>query len=214
MEMKKNITPPPQEPEKKPPFSLLKRDVAFAIGALAVSLFTTLFGIFSGFALGYLLSSTVTSILFTVYFAKGGKLRFSPMICGLLALANGAIFLCTTNNSVRFFGVIIGLLLSLVCFDGFVNGTAKGNRQTFGVFYSAASTLGNAGFAVKSLFAGDKSNKKAIGKVLTGLLCAVPVLIIIVPLLISSDDAFRGMMTNIFSNTFSIFLRYTFQFNY
>lgn len=210
MEMDKNITLPLQEPGEKTPFLLVKRDVAFATGALAVGLFTTLFGIFSGFALGYLLSSTLTIILFTVYFAKGAKFRFSPMICGLLALAHGAIFVCTTNNSVRFFGVIIGFLLSLVCFDGFVNGTVKGNRQTFGIFYSAASTIGNMGLALKSLFAGNTKNKKTIGKVFTGLICAVPVLIVVVPLLISSDDAFRGMMSNIFNNTFSFFLKTVF----
>jgi len=190
--------------------NLTRSDTVFALCVLAVIIFLSLFGIFSGFALGYLLSSTLMIILFTVYFAKGGKLRFSPIICGLLALANRAIFICTTNSSVRFFGVIIGFLLSLVCFDGFVNGTAKGNRQTFGIFYSASSTLGKIGITLRSLFVGNMGNKKLLGKAFIGLICAVPVLIVVVPLLISSDDAFRGMMSNIFSNTFSFFLKTVF----
>ncbi len=193
-----------------PSLNLTTSDTVFAVCAFAATIFLSLFGIFSGYALGYSLSSTLMIILFAIYFAKGGKPRFWPIICGLLALANGAIFIGTTNGSVRFFGVITGFLLSLVCFDGFINGTAKGNRQTFGIFYSAVSTLGNIGLTLRSLFAGGTSNKKRIGKVFVGLLCAVPVLVVVVPLLISSDDAFRGMMSNIFSNTFSFFVKTVF----
>ncbi len=199
-----------QEPTPPSFLELTTRDTVFAACVLAVSILLSLFGIFSGFSLGYLLASTLTILLFVFYFAKDGKLRFLPVICGLLALANGAIFICTTNGSVRFFGVVTGLLLSLVCFDGFVNGTAKGNRQTVGIFYSAASTLRNTGLSLKSLFAGSTKNKKHIGKVFVGLLCAVPVLVVVMPLLISSDDAFRGMMNNIFENTFSFFLKIVF----
>jgi hypothetical protein len=53
----------------------------------------------------------------------------------------------------------------------------------------------------------SNGDKKAIGKVFVGLLCAVPVLIVVVPLLISSDQAFYGLMTSIFSNTFSTVLK-------
>lgn len=199
-----------QEPTPPSFLELTTRDTVFAACALAVSILLSLFGIFSGFSLGYLLTSTVMILLFVFYFAKDGKLRFLPVVCGLLALANGAIFICTTNGSVRFFGVVIGFLLSLVCFDGLVNGNAKGNRQTVGIFYSAASTLRHIGLCLKSLFAGRAKNKKRIGKVFVGLLCAVPVLFIVIPLLISSDDAFRGMMNNIFENTFSYFLKIVF----
>lgn len=199
-----------EETLQTPLFNLNARDTVFAVCALAVSIFFSLFGAFSGFAFGYLLSATLMIIVFTAYFLKGGKARFLSVLCGLLSLGNNAIFICTTNGSVRFFGVIIGLLLSLVCFDGLVNGTAKGNRQTLGIFYSATSTLGNIAVTLKSLFTGEKGDKKAIGKVFVGLLCAIPVLIVVVPLLISSDDAFRGMMSNIYDNTFSYLLKTVF----
>ena len=70
-----------------------------------------------------------------------------------------------------------------------------------GVFYSALSTIGNIGVSIRSLLSGSDGKKKSIGKVLLGLLCAVPVLIIVVPLLLKSDDAFSGMMSNIFNNS-------------
>ncbi len=188
-------------------FNLTKGDTVFAICALAVSIFLSIFGIFGGFALGYLLASTFIFIMFTVYFFKCGKARFLSILCGILAISSNAVFICTSNGSIRFFGAITGLLLSAVCFDGVVNGTAKGNRQTLGIFYSAASAIGNIDIAVKSFFCGERNDKKVIGKVFIGLLCAVPVLIVVVPLLISSDDAFRGMMSSIFRNTVSLLIK-------
>lgn len=193
--------------ETKPLFSINKSDSIFAICALVASIFTAVFGIFGGFAFGYLLSIALMIMMFVIYFAKGAKVSALSIVCGLLSLANGAVFICTTNGSVRFFGTIISFLLSLVCFDGLINGTVKGHRQTLGVFYTAASTMGNIGVAVKSLFINGSGDKKAVGKAFVGLLCAVPVLIIVVPLLISSDDAFQGLMLNIFGDTLTILLK-------
>lgn len=187
--------------QTKPLFDLGKRDAIFAVCAVGASICTAAFGIFGGFAFGYLLSIVVMLSLFCVFFYQKGKVRIFPTVCGLLSLANSAVFVCTTNGSVRFFGVIVSLLLALVCFDGLRNGSTKGNRKTLEVFYSAVATVGNVGVSVKTLFANRDGKKKAIGKVLIGLLCAVPVLLVVVPLLISSDDAFRGMMNNLVRDT-------------
>lgn len=194
----------------KPLLELKKGDTVFVVDALIASIFMSVFGLFSGLAFGYLLSVVLMIVLFCTYLAKGVKVRFLPVVCGLLSLANSAVFICTTNGSVRFFGVMVSFLLSLVCFDGFVNQDQKGNRKTLGVFYSAASTMGNIGVCLKSVFSNSNGDKKSVGKALLGLACAIPVLIVVVPLLISSDDAFRGMMSNIFSNTFTTVLKIVF----
>ena len=188
-------------------FSITARDNVFSLVTLAAAVFLAVFGIFGGFALGYSIASTFLIILFTAYFAKHGRIRFFALVYGLLALTSNAVYICTTNEQVRFCSVVTGLLLSLFCFNGIINGSTSGNRRTLGIFYSAASAVANIDISVKSLFAGDKSKKKTVGKVLLGLLCAAPVLIIVVPLLISSDDAFRGMMTKIFDNTFTTLLK-------
>lgn len=188
-------------PPPKPLFDLKKRDAVFAVSAIVVGIFTALFGVFGGFALGYLLSAVMLLILLGVYFSKGAKAHPFAVVCGVLSLTTNAVFICTTNGSVRFFGVIVGLLLSLVCFDGLINGAVKGNRATFGIFRSAASTVSNVGIAVRSLLSNGKDEKKTVRKVLVGLVCAMPVLAVVIPLLLASDDAFRGMMTNLFSNT-------------
>lgn len=187
--------------DQKSLFDLKKRDIIFTVCGLVISVFMAVYGIFGGFAFGYFLSAICLFTLFAVYFAKAGKLRMFPVTCGVLALANTAVFVTTTNGSVRFFGIIMILLLSVVCFEGIIHGTLSGNRRMLGVFYSAASTAGNISVSVKSLFLNGNGNKKVIGKVLIGVLCAIPVLVIVVPLLLSSDDAFRGMMDRMFANT-------------
>ena len=199
------FTPPPP----KPLFELGKSDTVFVIAAIIGCIFTSLFGLFSGYALGYALSILVMTVLFTVYLTRSGKGRIFPIICGILNLALGAVFVCTSNGSVRFFAVILSFLLALVCFDGIANGSAKGNRKTIGIFYSAASSLGNMGVGIKSIFS-SKGNKRPIGKIFLGLTCALPVLLVVVPLLISSDDAFRGLMNSIFENTFSSIVKVIF----
>ncbi len=190
----------------KPLFELNKQDTLFALGALVSCIFTTIFGFFGGFAFGYLLSVCIMIVMFSVYFIKNNKINLSILVYGLLAVANSVVFICTTNSSVRFFGVVISFLLSLVFFDGVVNKTSSGNRETMGVFYSALSTIGNVGVSLKSLLSNKEGDKKTFGKILTGLICAVPVLIVVVPLLLKSDDAFSGMMSSIFSNSGNTFL--------
>lgn len=185
----------------KPFFELTRRDIGFAICSLSVCIFIAVFGVCGGFALGYGVSILLMALLFTVYFAKGAKLRALPVICGLLSLAIAPVFICTTNGSVRFFAAVGAFLLGLVCFDGMVRGNVKGNRQTLGIFYAAFSSVEQVGTSIRSLFSDKNGRKRAIGKVLIGFLCAVPVLLIVVPLLLSSDDAFQGMMQNIFSDT-------------
>ena len=197
-------TPQPQWPETyyevKPLFSLTKRDIVFAICAVIACILTSVYGIFGGFALGYAITSVCIQVLFIGYFAKKGKLSAFSVICGVLAMANAAVYLCTTNGSVRFFGVLVGFFLSLACFDGLKNGSTKGNRGTLHLFYKAIATVKYVDVAVKSLFSDCNGNKKIIGKVLIGLLCAVPVLFVVIPLLRSSDQAFQGMLDRMFED--------------
>jgi len=201
---------PCPEPIKKPLFSLKKGDVAFGVCAVIFSIFTAVFGIFGGYAFGYFLSCLFMMGLFAVYFAKRVTIRFLPVLCGVISIANAAVFICTSNGSVRFFSAVVSFLLSLVCFGDLLNGTAKGNRETLGIFYSAVATMGNIGVSLKSLFFIGNGKQKVIGKAFVGILCAVPVLLIVVPLLISSDVAFQGMMRKLFSNSFSNFFKVIF----
>lgn len=193
--------------ESKPLFVMTNSDMAFALSAVLLSAFTAVCGVFGGFALGYTLSSVLWIGVLLIYFAKHSRTSASAIVYGVLAVANSAVFVSTTNVSVRFFGTVVGLALALACFGTLINGSTKGNRCTVGMFFEAVSTTTNTAATVKSLFANKDGGKKTLGKVLIGLICAVPVLLVILPLLMSSDDAFRGMMNNLFSNTLTTIMK-------
>lgn len=207
------VTPPPvMRPvapvwTPKPLFPLTGGDTAFALLAVAACVFTVLAGVFGGFALGYALSVPVMILLLCCYFAKGSQGWLPALPYGLLALAIGSVFVCTSNGAVRFFAVVIGFLLALVCYDTLRHGSVRGNRPTLGIFFAAGSSLEHIDVAAKSLFSNRDGEKKTLGKVLVGLLCALPVLLVVVPLLISSDEAFKGLMTQLFSRSFVTILK-------
>ncbi len=207
------VYPPSYSAPPRPPKPLLplgKGDTAFAVAAVAVCILWSSLGLFGGMALGYLLSVVAVMILMSLYLARGGRPTAFSVVCGVLALGLGAVFLCTSNGSVRFYSTIVSFLLGLCCFHSMTVGSVKGNRQTAGIFYTAAATTGNIGVAIKSLFSNEKGEKRAIGKALLGLACSLPVLVIILPLLISSDDAFRGMMDTLFSDGATLFIKCVF----
>ena len=193
--------------EPKPLFLLNGKDMAFSLCTVAVCVFTCVCGLFGGMALGYLLSVVAFFVLFWIYFSKSGKVSLFSVMSALLVLGMGAVFLCTTNDSVRFFAGVLGFLLGLLCFDSLRNGKAVGNHQTLGRFYAAVSSLDNLDVAVKSLFSNENGDKKTVGKVLVGMLCSLPVLFVVVPLLISSDNAFQGLMDSLFSNALTTILK-------
>ena len=188
-------------PRRETLFSLDRKDTAFAICAVAECIFTSALGLFEGFNLGFCLSAVVMLVLFTLYFSGKNRVGAYPAVCGGLALLLSAVFVCTSNGSVRFFSIIMILLLALIFFSGLLRGDTRGNQSTLGVFSTALATIERIPMAIKSLFSNENGNKKTVGKVLVGVLCAVPVLAVVIPLLLSSDDAFHGMMTDLFSNT-------------
>ena len=190
-------------PTQNPFFNLAKGDFVFFACAVIISIFTAVWGIFGGFSLGYFLSCLLMTGLFTFYFAKGMKVRFLPVLCGILSVSIIAVFFCTSNGSIRFFSAVVSFLLGLICFGELVNGSANGNRETLGVFYSAGAVISNIESTIKSLFVSGNGKQRVIGKVLVGILCAAPALLVIAPLLLSSDDAFLGMMSKLFSNSIS-----------
>ncbi len=187
--------------ERKPNFSLTKGDVVFALLAIFASVFVTVFGLFGGVALGYAISVVMMVFIIGIYFFKDGEVSVFSVVCMALALLIGVVFVFTSNVGVRFFGMLASFLLALLSFDGAINGASKGNRETCGIFYSALSTMVNTWTAVRSLFSNANGEKKNVGKIFIGLVCALPVLCVVVPLLIMSDYAFKGMMSDIFTDS-------------
>jgi len=191
---------PPKAPE--PVFPTGKRELRFLIVAIAVGILLADFVIYSGFYLGFALVSACSIAAAAVYLLRSGcrfngysatLLVLSLVICGSFIRSNDgfvkfvmACFLTVSSN--------LGLCL-----------LAKQNRRDP---RGAASLLdaprtafvlgvGRMGAAARGLNEARK-NLGASGKnrsaVLVGLLIAVPVMAILIPLLISADAAFEGLL--------------------
>ncbi len=185
-------------------FPLTKRDTAFAVlFAIASVLFAGL-GLFGGFRVGYTVAAVSSLVIGTVYlWNKNTKIRFFPLLCGILALALPAVFVITSNGAVRFWSLVANALTAMVWFGSLVNlGDFGGDLELVRNFIRQIifGMFGKLPKSIASLFAAKSQRKTSFGKALLGILLAIPVLMIVIPLLISSDVAFAGFITSFFEN--------------
>lgn len=201
-----------EHPEPKPLISLERRDIIFSIIAVIVSIFMAVFGIFGGFTLAFTVSLLGIMILMAIYLGKFGHKNLFSIICAIVAVPCSFCFFLTSNTGVRVFAFIEIFLLITVFLDGIVRPKQGISDIAFfgNILYSLFSSVSNIGVSVKSIFAVADNNKKSFSKALIGVICAVPVLIVVVPLLISSDSAFEGFIDNIFNNVFQLVLKILF----
>lgn len=174
------------------PFEFDKKDFIFTALCAVGCIFTVLFGLFGNVALGFCLSTLMLIFVFFAYLGKGNKIRVTAISCGVLALANSFNFVATSNGSVRFFSIVEIVLLCFVLFDAVAN-----KEQNWGIkriFVSVASALFNIPLSIKSLFLKKNGAQNTICKILIGVACAIPVLIIVISLLSSADLAFNGIV--------------------
>ncbi len=200
MEQMNGYPMPPESPE--PAYPTGKRELRLLIAAIAIGVLLADFVVYSGFYLGFALISACGIVAATAYLLRCGckpdgysatLLVLSLVICGSFIRSNDGFvkfvmvcFLTVSSN--------LGLCL-----------LAKQNRRDP---RTAASLLdvprtalvlgvGRMGAAARGLNEARK-NLGASGKnrsaVLAGLLIAVPVMAILIPLLISADAAFEGLL--------------------
>lgn len=193
-----DILPPPRR------FDITRKDKVFSIIFCVVSILMSSIGIWGGFRAGFGISSIIMLVSITIYLLKTKtKIKVFPLFCGLLSVAIYTAFINTSNSSVRFFGCITAWFLSLVWFDSLIySGKYKSDialiKRIFMIIFE--HIIPNITISVASLFTGDGNGKKTFGKALLGVLFALPVLFVVVPLLMSSDVAFAGLAGKLVSN--------------
>ena len=179
-------------------FALEKRDVVFAAVAAALTLFGVIAGVWGGFRAGFAAAFLLLFIWISAYLIKTGKPTFFGVVCGALSLGLLPGFVLTSNEAVRLLSVFGAGVLSVLWFS-----TLSGRRiphGDLGLIPAAGlpllDSIGNTGKTLRGLFTGSKRRKGSF-KALLGVLCAVPVLCVVVPLLTKSDAAFEGMLQNV-----------------
>lgn len=181
-------------------FVLDKRDLIFAIIFTAIAICFSTFCLWSGFHAGFTFTSIITFISFTCYlYDKTKKIRVFPLVCGILSAAMSVTYSITSNPVLRFWSFVIIMGLSVIWFNSLVN--EKEESGDLGIMQMIFRSLFEGCFSnltntVKGIFSGKDKNRKQLGSILLGLVFAVPVLLIIIPLLVSSDVAFEGFVVN------------------
>lgn len=185
-----------------PPFPTGKRELAFGVTIVILSLLLCNFTLFGGFNLGFAVAA-IGCIACAVAYLYAGGCRLDGYSGALLAVSVviAAGFARSDDGFVKFVMVCF-LLLSVYLALGLMAGQ---NRRDPAGFTSVLDPfrvalmlgLGEMSPAFRGLVALFKSGGPAVkkaGAVLVGLALAVPVLGVLIPLLMSADAAFSGLV--------------------
>lgn len=186
------------------------RDLVFA-GILAVlCILAANFYLWGGLGLA---ASVVTVLIFLTgasYLLKHRrKITGYSIYCGLAYVIGAGAFLISDGGFLHFLLIHVLLALATVGMmevmelradrDSSFRNTGDFFRTLFGL------TFGNIGAAFYGIFHRKDENgetrSRKMGAPLLGFACAVPVLLIVIPLLMSSDEAFDNMLGRISSDT-------------
>lgn len=185
--------------ENKKEFAVVTRkDTVFFLLTVVFSAIMVIFTLGGGFKLGFTVSHLVFMGLATVYLMPPKALRPFPLACGLLAIILSFLFTLYPDPLLHFIAFFVIAILSIVYFISLCNAA----RYYSGGYHCIGDIMRVGLFApiseVSKPFAayqnGKKEKSKTVSKVFWGIALAFPVICVIVPLLVSSDAAFQGML--------------------
>ena len=193
----------PQKQKRIYPFN--KKDGIF-LGITSVLVFLVVrLGFFTGFNLGFGILFSLFTVVCAVYISKK-------------ILKNGVFYLLLTaliiilsvsfgfNNDyiVKFFASLYIIFLYFIALTGKGGSISYNDGSYMLVFDAFVSSLKNIfenlSVSIKSISESGKNKKKGIGAFLIGIAISLPVLCIIIPLLVSSDVAFKTLVSDFLVN--------------
>ena len=192
----------PEKPAGLPKYPLEKRDLVFGAvtAAAGVGLWNSI--LFGGFNLGYAFFSLILLGCNVWYLrGKGGRFGRYERALVLFAAMLTAGFAWSSDAAVKAAMLLLSLFAANLAFC-LSAGQDRRDRGSFGTVFDGPRAFfifgfGGMGAAVRSL---DDARKKAgsAGKkgsaVLLGIVIAVPVVAVMLPLLMRSDAAFEGLV--------------------
>lgn len=178
------------------------RELLFGAGAVAAGLFFANMVIYGGFRLGFAIAAMASICLSWGYLYRAGfkGTAYTRAVLGLcLVIAAGfgrssdAFIKC-----VLLLFLLVGVHLGL-CLTAEQNRYAPGSARTLfdapiTIFAKGLGRMGDACRGVAMAFRSGGALTQRSGAVLAGLGIAVPALAVVIPLLISSDAAFEGLV--------------------
>ncbi|MBQ0083442.1 MAG: DUF4173 domain-containing protein [Clostridiales bacterium] len=197
------VVPVTPKPQKMP---LTLKDRIFALVILIYSVLWIDFSLFSSFNLGFTVSTALFFVITLIYFIeKGIKLKVYPIACGILSVLFSVTLTLYDNSFDGFLGFLLVMVLNAFYLTQITDCNTFGN----GTFRTVGDVVLNyfitpfayLGVAIGSLFAKDEEKKNNRSKgIIIGILLAVPVIAVVVPLLVESNPFFEHLLDSVFDS--------------
>lgn len=190
---------------EKPVFVLNGSDCIYFVLFTLICFAVVSWGLYSGFRIGFTVSF-LALYLCMFFYLKDKKIK-QPLyakLCAVLAIILSLNFTLSRNDDVNTFSFVMMFFLTAVYFASLSGQKLVLNddgaiRNIFSSVF--ATLLKSLGILPRSMLKGAHPKGGKIAKALIGVLCAVPVVAIILPLLVSSDAAFEGLIDSLFTKT-------------
>ena len=183
-------------------FSTTGRELLFGLAALVLGLFGANMVLLGGFRLGFAIAAVLSIGLSWGYLRRCG-FKGSGYSAAILALCLiiAAGFGWSADSFVKFWLFLFlaaGVNLALCLMAGrnrFTPGSARSLRDARRtIFTLGLGRMGKARRGIAQAFRTGGALTQRGGAVLAGLAIAVPVLVLVIPLLLASDAAFEGLV--------------------
>lgn len=198
------VTPPPYYTPPTPPrpFPTGKREMIFCILILLTGLAMANFVIEGGFRLGFAIAAIASIVCAFWYLAASGHKGnwYTRSILGLCLIIAAAFSYSSDRfvKAVLLCFLLVGVNLALCQTAGQNRRSAGGVRSLLdaprALFVLGFTKMDSSMKGVVHFFRTGGETSRKTGAILAGLAIAVPVLAILIPLLMSSDAAFEGLM--------------------
>lgn len=189
-------------PQRFPRLPSDRRDVTAAVLLAILSVVAVNFSLYGHFGIGYAIGYLSLLLCGGIYL-RGKLCRRSPfcLFCLSAAVAASGLYIWHDDATVHALGAAaISVLIALALLEA--TGLANRDSGTVAVLQDVwrllvRRPLAHMKTAVSAIFLtqkGETVEKRRCGGALLGLLCALPVLLVVVPLLIAADAAFEGLL--------------------
>lgn len=188
----------PKPPKK---LDLEKSDYVFFAVFAVLTLCLVFFGLFGGMAVGFTVTAIALVAVLAAYVLKNGEFTFVSVLSLVLAIASSLVFSLYTDDLLsRFIALVILLSSTALCVVSVVDDSVTDSIDgLLKLIRSVVLTpFENILLPFKALFKNDK-NKTAV-QIVSAVLASVPVLAVVIPLLMSADAAFEGLVGKIAEN--------------
>lgn len=187
----------------KPLFKKRGIDIVITAALVLLSILGVSALFWDALSLGYTLVFIAAVILISAFLIKKGeRLSFSFMACGILSVICSLSFFMTSNIAIKIISLFATAVSAIVWFasaagKNYDSGDYGLIVYFFTAIYRAVSDLPRV---LKSIFSRSENQSKTVSNILIGIVCAIPAVLIIVPILVSADDAFSSLINNIFDD--------------